>query len=68
MRKWKPEDGGYNEHIISTVTEWLFVLSIVIVFCTFYPDFRRVKLKRPELVSHEMDEIQHQRLCNSSFS
>ncbi|XP_072034511.1 DNA damage-regulated autophagy modulator protein 1-like [Amphiura filiformis] len=43
--KWKPEDGGYIAHLISTFCEWILGLGFVCYYGTFFHDFRKVDLK-----------------------
>nr|CAD7572490.1 unnamed protein product [Timema californicum] len=46
-RKWRPEDGGWDAHIVSTVSEWM----LSIIFCTFIltyvRDFSYIHLEPP---------------------
>ncbi|CAC5401683.1 DRAM2 [Mytilus coruscus] len=42
--KWKPEDGGFTAHIISTISEWVTAVTFLLFFFTFVRDFQKVKL------------------------
>ncbi|CAG2054224.1 unnamed protein product [Timema podura] len=46
-RKWRPEDGGWDAHVVSTVSEWM----LSIIFCTFIltyvRDFSYIHLEPP---------------------
>lgn len=38
---WTPKDGGYEYHLISTISEWIMVLSFCLYVSTFYWEFKR---------------------------
>ncbi|KAK9499111.1 hypothetical protein O3M35_003618 [Rhynocoris fuscipes] len=46
---WKPQDGGYALHIISTASEWALALSQCVLVLTFLPEFKTVHLHSPIL-------------------
>lgn len=41
---------GYVEHVISTANEWSMAFTQLIVLLTFYPDFKQIHLKKPEII------------------
>ena len=44
---------GYLEHLISTISEWLFTLIIMLLMLTFVVDFRKIKIQHPVVIQHE---------------
>ncbi|XP_073985112.1 DNA damage-regulated autophagy modulator protein 2-like isoform X5 [Rhodnius prolixus] len=46
---WRPEDGGYILHIISTGSEWILALTQCILVLTFLPEFKNIHLFSPKL-------------------
>ncbi|KAL0276294.1 UNVERIFIED_CONTAM: hypothetical protein PYX00_003893 [Menopon gallinae] len=38
---WTPKDGGYEYHLISTISEWILVLSFCLYVSTFYWEFKK---------------------------
>ena len=41
---WDPKDPGYLFHLLSNISEWLMVLSMVGYFITFASEFNRIKM------------------------
>ncbi|XP_062575444.1 DNA damage-regulated autophagy modulator protein 1-like [Saccostrea cucullata] len=41
---WKPSDGGYTTHIISSVSEWITAIAFLFFFTTYVKDFSKMKL------------------------
>ncbi|XP_061173896.1 DNA damage-regulated autophagy modulator protein 2-like [Saccostrea echinata] len=41
---WKPSDGGFTAHIISSVSEWITALAFLGFFITYVKDFSKMKL------------------------
>ncbi|XP_050408688.1 DNA damage-regulated autophagy modulator protein 1 [Patella vulgata] len=44
-KKWKPDDPGYDEHLVATITEWLMVVALSLFFATFYKEFKQIGVK-----------------------
>ncbi|KAK6190204.1 hypothetical protein SNE40_002124 [Patella caerulea] len=44
-KMWKPDDPGYDEHLVATITEWLMVVMLSLFFATFYKEFKQVGVK-----------------------
>ncbi|XP_064635073.1 DNA damage-regulated autophagy modulator protein 1-like isoform X1 [Lineus longissimus] len=44
-QKWQPTDPGFDEHIVSTFSEWVMAIAFVLYFFTFIRDFQKIKLK-----------------------
>ena len=43
--KWKPEDGGYVQHVIAASVEWIFVVVLMSLFTiSFDSEFKRLKI------------------------
>ncbi|XP_076667857.1 DNA damage-regulated autophagy modulator protein 1-like isoform X1 [Andrena cerasifolii] len=49
-RKWYKEDGGWELHVASTVTEWLCAAAFCVYILTFTDEFRDVKISHPKVV------------------
>ncbi len=47
--KWNPEDGGWNLHLVSTVSEWVVALALNAFLLTFVPEFKKVTLDSPKV-------------------
>jgi hypothetical protein len=43
---WSSEDPGWTEHGISVIAEWVMTFANIIVFGTFYSDFKNIKFKK----------------------
>ena len=43
---WKPEDGGYVQHVIASSADWLSILGLALFAVSFLPEFRRIKVIR----------------------
>lgn len=54
---WKPEDPGFNAHIISTFGEWITAVTFLCFFFTYIRDFQKVKVEiRARLSVRHLDE------------
>ncbi|ELU15811.1 hypothetical protein CAPTEDRAFT_183312 [Capitella teleta] len=49
-RKWYPSDGGWSEHLVSTVSEWLMAIAMLMFFLTFVGEFKSIHVGEPPLV------------------
>lgn len=49
-QKWKHDEGGYAEHLVSTISEWAMAYTEMIYLLTFFNDFKRVKMQHPTLI------------------
>lgn len=49
-RKWYREDGGWELHVASTITEWLCAGAFAVYILTFSEEFRDVKVIHPKIV------------------
>jgi hypothetical protein len=41
---------GYTEHIISTSSEWILAIMLMMFLFTFLKDFNRFKIKHPTVI------------------
>ncbi|XP_077994802.1 DNA damage-regulated autophagy modulator protein 1-like isoform X1 [Glandiceps talaboti] len=58
--QWKPEEGGYAEHIVSTVSEWVLAISFLSFFFTFIREFQKVTMEAHlRLYTEELEPINH---------
>lgn len=48
---------GFDEHLVSTIGEWLMAFSEIIYLFTFYTDYRRIKLKHPEICANSKSSL-----------
>lgn len=46
---WKPSDGGYTEHIISTASEWAMAVFFIGFFLTFVQEFKKISMPCPRV-------------------
>ena len=44
-----------NHHLIASINEWLMTGVVILTFTTFYPDFKRISLKQPEVYAKDYD-------------
>lgn len=49
-RKWYKEDGGWELHVASTVTEWLCAIAFCGYILTFTEEFRDVRISPPKVI------------------
>ena len=49
-RRWRPEDGGWKYHIVSTVSEWLMALSLDLAIMTLAPDFTKLQFEEAKII------------------
>ncbi|XP_043515743.1 uncharacterized protein LOC122531689 [Frieseomelitta varia] len=49
-RKWYKEDGGWELHVASTITEWLCAVAFCVYILTFTEEFRDVRVTHPKVV------------------
>lgn len=44
---WKPEDGGYDWHVASTISEWVCAITIMIYLGLFKEEFQHMCIHEP---------------------
>ncbi|KAK3594034.1 hypothetical protein CHS0354_040792 [Potamilus streckersoni] len=54
--KWTADYPGYREHLVSTISEWLVALLTAIFVATFAGEFRKFRLKAPEVIYYDIQE------------
>ncbi|KAK7863993.1 hypothetical protein R5R35_000101 [Gryllus longicercus] len=47
--KWRPEDGAWTMHLISTISEWCLVVCFCIFIASFSGEFYGIVLQGPFL-------------------
>lgn len=52
-RKWYREDGGWELHVASTITEWLCAGAFAVYILTFSEEFRDVKVIHPKVYDRQ---------------
>ncbi|XP_069696578.1 DNA damage-regulated autophagy modulator protein 2-like isoform X2 [Periplaneta americana] len=50
-RKWYPEDGGWEMHVVSTVSEWIVATSFCVYILSFVREFRTLSMEEPQGMS-----------------
>lgn len=54
---WKPDEPGFDAHLVSTIGEWFTAITFLFYFLTFAQDFRKLKLEVvPSLHVRHLDE------------
>jgi len=48
--KWQPDDGGWNFHVASTVSEWVMALSLDLSILTLVPEFKLLTFAEPKII------------------
>jgi len=48
-RKWYPEDGGWEMHVASTVSEWIVATSFCVYILSFVQEFRAINIEEPQV-------------------
>lgn len=49
-RIWSKDDGGWEMHLLSTITEWLCAIAICIFILSFTNEFREIELHYPKVI------------------
>lgn len=49
-QKWHKKDGGFELHLISSVTEWICAGAFVLYIFTFTGEFKDIKISHPKAV------------------
>lgn len=54
---WKPNEPGFDAHLVSTIGEWVTAITFLFYFLSFAQDFRKLKLEVvPSLHVRHLDE------------
>ncbi|XP_070553064.1 DNA damage-regulated autophagy modulator protein 1-like [Ptychodera flava] len=55
---WRPSDGGYTAHLVSSIGEWMMAFSFLLFFFTYIRDFQKVDMEAQiRLYVEHLDEI-----------
>jgi hypothetical protein len=46
-QKWQPEDGGWELHLTSTISEWILCITYSVLILTFVPEFYNLEFEAP---------------------
>ena len=49
-RKWYPKDGGWEMHVVSTVSEWIVATSFCVYILSYVQEFRTVSIEEPQVM------------------
>ncbi|KAH0956098.1 hypothetical protein HN011_000465 [Eciton burchellii] len=49
-QKWHKEDGGWELHVTSTITEWICAMAFCIYILTFMEEFRSIRIFSPKMI------------------
>lgn len=52
-KKWSADDGGFEWHLVSVISEWLLSFTYCVYILTLLPEFKRIKLYAPVIELHE---------------
>lgn len=58
-RKWRPSDGGWKYHVVSSISEWVVATVFSFSILTFTDEFRDIHFDHPPitLINYAADEI-----------
>ncbi|XP_013777817.1 DNA damage-regulated autophagy modulator protein 1-like isoform X2 [Limulus polyphemus] len=48
--KWDPKDGGFDAHVVSTVSEWILALAFDFYFLTFVRELHDISMTSPKVI------------------
>lgn len=48
-RQWHPNDGGFVEHLVATISEWVMAITTLLYMVTFSLEFEQRGLTHPQL-------------------
>ena len=48
-RKWYPNNGGWELHVASTISEWIIAICFCIYILTFYSEFSEISFSHPQV-------------------
>lgn len=49
MTKWNETNGGYQYHVISSITEWLTAFCMMGFIVSFTNDFKLISIEEPPI-------------------
>lgn len=53
---WKPEDGGYETHIISTIAEWIAAMALDFFILSFTKEFQTFSIQTPRISLNHIEQ------------
>lgn len=48
-RKWYPNDGGWQYHVVSTASEWVCAISFDVFMLTLVDEFKSLSMDSPQV-------------------
>lgn len=48
-RKWYPSDGGWEYHVVSSISEWILATLFCLYILTFTNEFKRISFDHPKV-------------------
>lgn len=57
-QKWKPEDGGWELHLASAISEWILCMTYSVLIFSFVPEFYNLEFEAP-IVKFKRTEDSH---------
>lgn len=54
---WMPDDGGYEEHLVATTSEWVMAICVLIYLVTYAHEFESYALTHPQLYRRHGDDV-----------
>ncbi|XP_030754609.1 DNA damage-regulated autophagy modulator protein 2-like [Sitophilus oryzae] len=49
VTQWFEDSGGYEYHLVSTVSEWVLVLGVVFYIASYYKEFKDIVMYKPKI-------------------
>ena len=46
-QKWGPDEGGWELHLASTISEWVLCITYCVLVLSFAPEFYNLELEAP---------------------
>lgn len=66
---WKPEDGGYLYHVISSICEWISAMSIDFFILSFAHEFKYMSISSPKFyMISTVTNLQEEQESEDSYS
>ncbi|KAJ8977606.1 hypothetical protein NQ317_011778 [Molorchus minor] len=53
ITKWSKDDGGYDFHLVSTITEWIMAVTFQFFLASFTSEFKLIQFSEPEIKARD---------------
>lgn len=51
--KWTENDAGYDLHLVSTISEWILTVDIILYILTFSCEFKKFEFKKVVFIKND---------------